>query len=178
VNASRCLGRSWVSTPPPDPPQRVLRSTAAGPSVDHLQCSIPGPPRKLAALKQARLCRSATRPPDPGIFALRGCGRFASAALRWVRLVHNHASKFALNLARFFFENTNSDDHRVTSKSAVTLVSTDFPGNGCVHLRIFHVGECGHYEQHGFCRSDCCFSTWLVCINSVERNRLRARSPE
>ena len=39
-------------------------------------------------LKQARLCRSAARPPDPGISALRGCGRFAPAALWWVRLVH------------------------------------------------------------------------------------------
>ena len=36
----------------PEPPHRVLRSTAAGPSGDHLQYSIPGPPRELASLKQ------------------------------------------------------------------------------------------------------------------------------
>ena len=78
---------------PLEPLHRGWRSTAAGPSGNHLQYSIPGPPRKLAALKQARLCRSALRPPNPEISVLQGCGRRAPAAVRGLGLSGRNACK-------------------------------------------------------------------------------------
>ncbi len=46
-------------------------------------------------LKQARLCRSALRPPDPEVSVLRGCGRRASAAV-WCCGLSRDCYSFAL----------------------------------------------------------------------------------
>ena len=92
----------------PEPPKRPRRSTVAGPSGDHLQCSIPGPPRKLGyRLKHARLCRSAAQPPDPEISALRGCARRAPGALRGFRLRLGHV-KYPSMPARLAQENSRT----------------------------------------------------------------------
>ena len=73
-------------------PAARLALKVAGPSGDHLQCSTSGPLRKLAfGSNSAQLCRSAARPPDPEVSALRGCDPFAPAVLRGFRRPARHS---------------------------------------------------------------------------------------
>ena len=65
AGAGRAIGcPASARSPPAEPyaPHPAHRSTAVDPPGDHLQYSTSGPPRELAALKQARLRRFATRP--------------------------------------------------------------------------------------------------------------------
>ena len=55
--------------------------------------SVSGPPRKLASLKHARLCRSAAQPPDPEISALQGCGTRSVGGLWGFGLSYSRKAK-------------------------------------------------------------------------------------